>query len=139
MHISGIIKTIKVIVTERKGYTDRKGREYKRKRRVRACILPPSSFVTKGGFFTEKIEGNNQNRLAVLAVMVEDIQSAGKVNALLSEYGEYIVGRMGLPYKEKDLSVISVVLDAPAEKINALTGKIGVIDGVSAKTLFSRF
>ena len=55
MHISGIIKTIKVIVTERKGYTDRKGREYKRKRRVCACILPPSSFVTKGGFFM----GNN--------------------------------------------------------------------------------
>lgn len=99
----------------------------------------PSSFVTKGGFFMEKIEGNNQNRLAVLAVIVEEIQAAGKVNALLSEYGEYIVGRMGLPYKEKDLSVISVVLDAPAEKINALTGKIGVIDGVSAKTLFSRF
>ena len=87
----------------------------------------------------EKIEGNNQNRLAVLAVLVEEIHSAGRVNALLSEYGEYIVGRMGLPYKEKDLSVISVVLDAPAEKINALTGKIGVIDGVSAKTLFSRF
>lgn len=87
----------------------------------------------------EKIEGNNQNRLAVLAVIVEEIQAAGKVNALLSEYGEYIVGRMGLPYKEKDLSVISVVLDAPAEKINALTGKIGVIDGVSAKTLFPRF
>ena len=87
----------------------------------------------------EKIEGNNQNRLAVLAVIVEEIQAAGKVNALLSEYGEDIVGRMGVPYKEKDLSVISVVLDAPAEKINALTGKIGVIDGVSAKTLFSRF
>ena len=87
----------------------------------------------------EKIEGNNQNRLAVLAVIVEEIQAAAKVNALLSEYGEDIVGRMGLPYKEKDLSVISVVLDAPAEKINALTGKIGVIDGVSAKTLFSRF
>lgn len=87
----------------------------------------------------EKIEGNNQNRLAVLAVIVEEIHSAGRVNALLSEYGEYIVGRMGLPYKEKDLSVISVVLDAPAEKINALTGKIGAIDGVSAKTLFSKF
>ena len=87
----------------------------------------------------EKIEGNNQNRLAVLAVIVEEIQAAGKVNALLSEYGEYIVGRKGLQSKEKDMSVISVVLDAPAEKINALTGKIGVIDGVSAKTLFSRF
>ena len=87
----------------------------------------------------ETIEGNNQNRLAVLAVIVEEIQAAAKVNALLSEYGEDIVGRMGLPYKEKDVSVISVVLDAPAEKINALTGKIGVIDGVSAKTLFSRF
>lgn len=87
----------------------------------------------------EKAEINGKNRIAVLAVIVEKIQSAAKVNALLSEYGDCIVGRMGVPYREKALSVISVVLDAPAEKINALTGKIGAVDGVSAKTLFSKF
>ncbi|MDE7158153.1 MAG: iron-only hydrogenase system regulator, partial [Clostridiales bacterium] len=54
-------------------------------------------------------------------------------------YGEYIVGRMGIPYREKGVSVLSVVLDAPASAINALTGKIGSLSGVTAKTLFSKF
>ena len=58
---------------------------------------------------------------------------------MLHEYGNYIIGRMGIPYRAKNISVLSVVLDAPQETINALTGKLGMIDGVYAKTLFSKF
>ena len=84
----------------------------------------------------EEIENK---RLAVLSVIVEDRSAAESINVLLSEYGEYVVGRMGIPYKAKGVSVICVVLDATAETVNALTGKIGRVKGVSAKTLFSKF
>lgn len=81
----------------------------------------------------------SEKRLAVMSVIVENLQAAEKINACLSEYAAAIVGRMGIPYREKGVSVISVVLDAPVGQINALTGKIGRIDGVSAKTLFSKY
>lgn len=76
-----------------------------------------------------------EKRVAVLGIIVEDIASAPKVNEVLHEYSEFIVGRMGLPYREKDLNVISVVVDAPMDAINALSGKVGRIDGVSAKAV----
>ena len=66
-------------------------------------------------------------------------QCADKLNALLHDYGEYIIGRMGIPYRQKGISVLSVVMDAPAEAVNALTGKLGMLEGVSAKTLFSKY
>lgn len=78
-------------------------------------------------------------RIAVLSVIVEKREQAEKLNAALSEYGEYIIGRMGIPYREKNISVLAVVLDAPLAAINALTGRIGQLDGVTAKTLFSKF
>ncbi len=84
----------------------------------------------------KNIEQNN--RLCVLSVMVENRASAQKLNEYLSQYGEYIVGRMGIPYKQRSLSVLCVILDAPLELVNALTGKIGRLDGVSAKTLFGK-
>ncbi len=76
-----------------------------------------------------------EKRVAVLGIIVEDLASAPKVNEVLHEYSEHIVGRMGLPHAEKDLNVISVVLDAPMDVINALSGKIGRISGVSAKAI----
>ncbi len=79
-----------------------------------------------------------ENRLCVLSAVVEDRSSAGKLNEYLSEYGEYIVGRMGIPYRERGVSVLCVVLDAPAAAVNALTGKIGSLNGVTAKTLFGK-
>lgn len=81
----------------------------------------------------------NENRVAVLSVILESREETPKLNALLSEYGEFIIGRMGIPYREKGVSVICVVLDAPAAAINALTGKIGQLAGVTAKTLFSKY
>ncbi len=80
-----------------------------------------------------------ENRIAVLSVIVEQREQAAALNRYLSEYGEYIIGRMGIPYREKKVSVLSVVLDAPPSAVNALTGKIGQLGGVSAKTLFSKY
>ena len=77
-----------------------------------------------------------EKRLCVLSVLVEDRKEAEKINRYLSEYGEYIVGRMGIPYRERGVSVLCVVLDAPSAAINALTGKIGRLEGVTAKALF---
>ena len=79
-----------------------------------------------------------ERRIAIRSVLVENRGETEKLNAYLSEYGEYIVGRMGIPYREKHVSVLSVVLDAPVSVTNALTGKIGKLSGISAKTLFSK-
>lgn len=82
---------------------------------------------------------NKENcRIAVISMLVMDRSVSEKVNALLSEYGEWILGRMGIPYKEKEVSVLSVVMDAPVEITNALTGKLGRLSGVSVKALFGK-
>ena len=80
-----------------------------------------------------------EKRICVLSVIVENRAASEQLNGYLSEFGEYVVGRMGIPYRAKQVSVISVVLDAPASAVNALTGKIGRLEGVSAKTLFSKY
>lgn len=84
------------------------------------------------------MQESENERLAVLSVIVAKRAEAEKLNAILSEYGEYVVGRMGIPYRKRGVSVLSVVLDAPVPLINALTGKIGKLDGVFAKTLFCK-
>lgn len=77
------------------------------------------------------------SRVAVIAVIVEKNESAEKLNSLLHDYSDYIIGRMGIPYRRKNISVISVAVDAPQDKINSLAGKIGRLDGVTAKILYS--
>ena len=79
-----------------------------------------------------------ETRVAVMAVIVEETESVEKLNALLHDYGSYIIGRMGLPYRAKGVSIISVVLDAPQDVISALAGRIGRLPGVSAKTAYSK-
>ena len=79
------------------------------------------------------------NRVAVLAIVVENKDSVFALNQILHEFGDYIIGRMGIPYREKKISVISIALDAPEEVINAVSGKIGRLDGVSSKTAYSNF
>ena len=78
-----------------------------------------------------------QTRVAVMAVIVEDDDAAEKLNAVLHHYGEHIIGRMGIPYRAKGISIISIAIDAPQDKISALSGKIGRLKGVSAKTAYS--
>ena len=81
---------------------------------------------------------NSENRIAMLAVIITDTDSVDAVNAALHEYGEFIVGRRGLPLRERGVNTISLVLDAPVNSVNALTGRLGAIRGVSAKALFAK-
>lgn len=78
-----------------------------------------------------------ETRIALIGIIVENIESVEQLNALLHEYREYIVGRMGIPYREKSVNIISVAIDAPQDKINALSGKIGRLKGITAKTIYS--
>ena len=78
-----------------------------------------------------------EKRVAVIGIVVEKEESAETVNAILHEYRDVIVGRMGIPYREKNVHIISVAIDAPQDKISALSGKIGHLKGISAKTAYS--
>ncbi|MDR0885144.1 MAG: iron-only hydrogenase system regulator [Clostridiales Family XIII bacterium] len=78
-----------------------------------------------------------QYRIALVGIVVEDPESADKINSTLHHYAQYIVGRMGVPYKSRGVSVISIVIDAPGNVISALSGKLGMIQGCNAKTVYS--
>lgn len=77
-------------------------------------------------------------RIALIGIIVEDNENTEKLNSILHEYREYIVGRMGIPYKEKNVGVISVVIDASNDVISSLSGKLGMIKGINVKTLYSK-
>ena len=77
-------------------------------------------------------------RVAVMSIIVEDGSSVERINALLHEHGEYIIGRMGIPYRKRGINIISIAMDAPQDKISALSGKIGRLPGVSSKAAYSR-
>lgn len=79
-----------------------------------------------------------ENRIAVISIIAEDRGQSPQINTILSAFGDFIIGRMGIPYKEKSVYIISVAVDAPAEVINTITGKIGQLQGVTAKTLMSK-
>jgi len=78
-----------------------------------------------------------ENRVAVIAVIVEKVEKSGEVNAILHEYNEFVIGRMGLPYRSKNVYIINIVVDAAMDRINALAGKLGRIEGVTAKAVYS--
>lgn len=78
-----------------------------------------------------------ETRIAVIGIIVENTDSTQRLNELLHEHSNYIIGRMGIPYREKSVNVISVAIDAPQDVINALSGKIGNLDGITAKTVYS--
>lgn len=78
-----------------------------------------------------------ETRVALIGIIVEKTDSIEKLNHLLHEYGQYIIGRMGIPYKERGINIISVAIDAPQDVINALSGKIGRLEGIGAKTVYS--
>ena len=77
------------------------------------------------------------SRVAVMSIIIENLNAVERVNAVLHEYGEYIIGRMGIPYRQRKISIISIALDAPQDTISALSGRIGKMAGVSVKTSFS--
>lgn len=76
-------------------------------------------------------------RIALIGIIVENMDSIQQLNQLLHEHSDYIIGRMGIPYREKGVNIISVAIDAPQDTINALSGKIGRLDGITAKTVYS--
>lgn len=78
-----------------------------------------------------------ETRIALIGIIVEDLSAINRVNELLHNYCDYIVGRMGLPYKEKNVNIISIVIDAEANIISALSGKLGAINGINVKTMYS--
>ena len=78
-----------------------------------------------------------ETRVALIAIIIKDRASSANVNAVLHDYGDYMIGRMGLPYRQKNLNIISVAIDAPQEVIAAISGKIGAMEGVQAKTVYT--
>ena len=79
-----------------------------------------------------------ETRVANISIIVEKFDKIEELNSILHEYGDYIIGRMGVPYRKKNISVISIALDAPQDIINALSGKLGRLDGISVKTLLAK-
>ena len=79
-----------------------------------------------------------QTRVAVMGIIVENTDSVEQLNHLLHEYGHYIIGRMGIPYRARSINIVSIAIDAPQDVISALSGKIGSLDGISVKTAYSK-
>ena len=86
----------------------------------------------------ERETAGQETRIAVIGIIIEDRKQAGAVNSLLHQYGEYVIGRMGLPYEKKGVHIISIVVDAPMDIISALSGKLGRLPGVSSKALYPK-
>ena len=78
-----------------------------------------------------------ETRVAVIGIIVENPEAIARLNEILHEYGSYIIGRMGIPYRHRGINVISIAIDAPQDAISALTGKLGRLEGVTAKTAYS--
>ena len=79
-----------------------------------------------------------ETRLANIAIIVEKEESVERLNQILHKYGSYIIGRMGIPHKERGVNIISIAIDAPQNEISSLSGKLGMLDGVTAKADYSK-
>lgn len=79
-----------------------------------------------------------ETRIALIGIIIEEEKGITPANQLLHEYRDYIVGRMGIPYRAKDINIISIVLDAPETAISTLSGRLGMIDGISVKSMFAK-
>ena len=93
--------------------------------------------LSRGGNFSLWRYRNMETRVAVMSIIVESPDSVERLNGILHEYGEFIIGRMGIPYRKRKISIISIALDAPQNTISSLAGKIGSLAGVSVKTAYS--
>lgn len=96
--------------------------------------MPP---LVGGICIRENYMEEQKTRIAVVGIIVENPDAVEKLNAILHEYGNHIIGRMGIPHRERGVNLISVAMDAPQDIISAMSGKIGRLDGVSAKTAYS--
>lgn len=91
-------------------------------------------------FWENNFEGEKrmETRIALIGIIVEDTSVTDKLNDILHDYGKYIIGRMGIPYQQKGICVISVIMDAPNDVISSLSGKLGMIKGINVKTMYSK-
>lgn len=87
---------------------------------------------------TGAVGGALSTRVALIGIVVENPQAVPMMNEILHEYARYVIGRMGVPYEKRGVSIISVAVDAPADVISALSGKIGRLEGISTKTIYSK-
>jgi hypothetical protein len=83
-----------------------------------------------------EVKKTMETKAAVIAIILKDVKASTEINAILHEYNDCIIGRMGIPYREKGINIISIAVDADLDTINTLAGKIGRIEGVSAKTVY---
>lgn len=79
-----------------------------------------------------------ENRVAIIGIIVDNLKSSDVINTILHEFGSYIVGRMGIPYRERGISIISIIIDAPNDIINSMTGKLGKVEGVNVKAQYAK-
>lgn len=86
----------------------------------------------------EMAREQNNSRVTLVGIIVENWDAVARINGLLHEYGTYIIGRMGIPYHEKNMNIISVVMDAPQDVVSSLSGKLGMLPGVSTKCLYAK-
>ncbi len=98
-----------------------------------ACIRSTGIFYAAKG-----AEMETETRIALIGIIVENQEITDELNRILHEFGEYIVGRMGIPYKKQKVCIISVIVDAPNNVISSLSGKLGMLDGISVKTVYSK-
>lgn len=80
---------------------------------------------------------NKDTRIALIGIIIEDLEQSKSVNELLHEYSDYIVGRLGIPYREKGVSIMSIVIDAEHDVISSLSGKLGMVKGINVKTTYT--
>lgn len=110
---------------------------------IKAILLPVLAqgfFILRRKSYLLREERNlpMETRIALIGIIVENKDSIEKLNSILHEYGEYIVGRMGIPYPKRHISVISIVIDAPSDITSALAGKLGMLPNISIKTVYSK-
>ncbi len=78
-----------------------------------------------------------ETRVAVMGIIIENPESVAQLNAVLHDYADFIIGRMGIPYRERKINIVSIAIDAPQDTISALSGKVGNLNGISVKTAYS--
>ena len=113
---------------------------------MKGADIDITAWVSMGGLLPRRISDavffifevlRMETRVAVMSVIVEDPDSVERLNGILHEFGQWIIGRMGIPYRKRGVSIISIALDAPQNTISSLAGKIGSLPGVSVKTAYS--
>ncbi len=100
-------------------------------------MIPAHLPGTRGFFYRRRMK-NMETRIALAGIIVENSGVTEEINRILHDYSEYIIGRMGIPYRTRGIAIISVVLDAPNDVISSLSGKLGMLKGVSVKTVYSK-